>query len=194
MGCRAVNGAIPAILAETLLARHRDIRTGPLQASGKNCATYTGWPLRILGSICHGCHIVPILDDGVAFGIVVLEIECGNVREIRVRKVGNVDNQRGGCCHIARVAAEECRVRVESEVDERVLIWNRREYCPIRNTRGVETALIRRDQAGSIRPVEFIVCRAVNGEDNVHLPGRLDKWVQWYVLEVFAAINQEEGC
>jgi hypothetical protein len=63
-----------------LRSTDRITETCPLQTSAKDCTTYTSGPFFIGCAICHGYHVVAILDDSVTLCIVVLQIECRDIR------------------------------------------------------------------------------------------------------------------
>ena len=185
-----VQRTVPAETLETLLARLRDGSARAVQAAAEDGTTDAGGPAGVDAGVGHGRGGVAVGDDGVPLGGVDGGRESGDVAFEHVRRVGDVDDQRGRGGRVAAVAAEEGRSVVQAQVDERVRVRDRGKGCPVRDVGPLwvpdafQAPLVRRDQRRTVRIEVVRVGGRVDGEDHIDVPHRLDEWVHGDVLTV----------
>lgn len=108
---------------------------------------------------------------------------------VGVRSIGDVHDERRGSSLIGTITAKERRAGAETQVDEGVLVRNRREGGAVADTAAVQAALVGCDQGGAVWPVIVSVGGGVNSEDDIDMALGLDKRVQGNVLSILAAID-----
>jgi len=169
-----------------------DGRMSAIQTAAQDGAADASRPHGVDGGVGPGGDVVAVLHDGVALRVVVGGIKSGDVGVVDVGGVGDVDDQRGGAGHVGGVAAEEGGAGVEAEVDEGVGVRDVGEGGAVLDAGGVDAALVGGDEAGAVGPAVFGVGGGVDGEDDVDGAVRLDERVQGDVLQVLAAVDEEE--
>lgn len=108
---------------------------------------------------------------------------------VGVRGIGDVYDERRGPCLVGTITAEERRAGAETQVDEGVVVWNRREGGAVADTAAVQAALVGCNQGGAVWPEIVSVGGGVHGEDDIDMALGLDKRVQGNVLSILTAID-----
>ncbi|ROV93346.1 hypothetical protein VSDG_06882 [Cytospora chrysosperma] len=195
-GRRAVEGAVPAVAVEAVGAGVRDGGAGAGEAAAQHGAGHAGGPGGVDGAVALGGDVEAVGDDGVAQVGRVARREGRHVGLDVVRRVGDVDDQRGhglggrGQGEVGRVAPEEGRPVVQTQVDEGVVVRDGGEQRPVGHVAGA--ALVAGPQGRRVGPVVGRVGAAVHGEDDVNGADGLDQRRQGDVLQVLAAVHERQ--
>ncbi|KAI9155095.1 hypothetical protein HJFPF1_07663 [Paramyrothecium foliicola] len=179
LGFALVEGAVPAVPVEALVALGGDGGVGAVPAALEDGAADADGPVGVAGGVELGGDGPAVLDDGVALALVDGHLEGGDVGGVEVGVVGDVDDERGGLGGVCDVAAEEDGPRVEAKVEESVLAGDGGEAGG--------------DGRGAVGPARLGVGGRVDGEDDVDLAVRVDKRVVRDVLQVLAAVDEGQA-
>lgn len=191
-----VDGAIPAVALEALVADVGDLGVGALKGAAQDGTANASRPVRVDRAVAHGGDVVAVLDNVIALGVVVGVVESADVAVVCIGSIGQVDDERGHAGCVAGVAAEEGGAVVQAKVDKGLLVGDSREISAIGN--GQESTRIGGHQSSAVGPVcsaihaSDSVCRRVDGENNIHISFRLDQGVKRNVLQILTTINQGE--
>lgn len=153
-GFALIEGAVPAVAGEALLALVGDLCLCALKAAGQHGATDTDGPLLVTGGVGLGDDIPAVLDNGGALVLLGGHLEGGDVGLERVREVGQVDDKWGLVRGVFRVAAEEDGLGVEAEVEEGVLTRDNGEAGAVGDA--LNGTLVGGDGGGAVGPA--VVC------------------------------------